>query len=104
MESLAGLARISLMQGDPVESQALVEEILSFLECNTLDGTSEPLRVYLTCYRVLTANQDPRAREIMNTAYRQLQERAAKIGDEEMQRSFLENVSSHREIMRAYAN
>ncbi len=71
----------------------------SHLESGTLDGTLEPFRVYLTCCRVLKANQAPRADEILDTARRLLQEQAAKISDEELRRLFLENVAAHREIL-----
>ena len=102
-EPLAGLARVCLIQENPIEAQALVDGILGHLESHTLEGTEEPVRVYLTCYRVLTANQDLRAGELLDTAHRLLQERAAKIGDEEMRRSYLENVPAHREIVQEFA-
>ena len=102
MESLAGLARVALAQGDLARAQAHVEEILSCLETGTLHGTIAPFQVYLTCYRVLKDGQDPRAQEILATAYDLLQERAARITDEEMRRSFLENVAAHREIVSHY--
>ncbi len=99
IETLAGLARVSLAQGELAQAQTQLEEILTYLETNALDGTDEPLRIYLTCYRVLRANQDPRAQEILTIAYRLLQERAAKISDEKLRRSFLESVAAHREIV-----
>jgi adenylate cyclase len=102
-EPKAGLARVCLIQENPSEAQALVEEILGHLESHTLEGTEEPIRVYLTCYRVLMANQDPRAGELLNTAYNLLQERAAQMNDEGMRRSYLENVSAHREIVQEFA-
>jgi len=98
MDILAGLARLSLFQEEPPQAQTYVEEILSYLEGNPPDGIEEPFRVYLTCYRVLRANEDPRAGDILSTAHRLLQERAAKISDEKMRQSFLENVTAHREI------
>jgi len=99
-EPLAGLARVALAQGDQAQALAHVEEIVRYLETHpTLDGTEEPFRVYLTCYRVLRANHDPRAGDILDTAHRLLQERAAKIEDEELRRSFLENVAAHRETV-----
>jgi predicted ATPase/DNA-binding SARP family transcriptional activator/predicted negative regulator of RcsB-dependent stress response len=98
-ESLAALARVSLAQGNLAQAQTQVDEILVYLENNSPEGTDEPFRVYLTCYRVLHANQDPRAQEILTTAHRLLQERAAKISDDELRRSFLENVAAHREII-----
>ena len=71
------MARVCLIQENPSEAQALVEEILGLLESHTLEGTEEPIRVYLTCYRVLMANQNPRAKELLNTAFRLVQGRAA---------------------------
>jgi len=103
MESLAGLARVNIAQGDLSQARAQVEEILAYLKTGTLDGTEEPFRVYLTCYQVLQANQDPRAREILTTAHTLLQEQAARITDEETRRSFLENLPYHREIVREFA-
>jgi predicted ATPase/DNA-binding SARP family transcriptional activator/Tfp pilus assembly protein PilF len=100
LESLAGLARVSLDQGELAHAHEQVQEILAHLETGNLDGVVEPLWVYLTCYRVLKASDDPRAQEILNSAHALLQEQAAKISDEEMQRSFLENVAIHREILR----
>jgi len=101
-EALAGLARVRLIQENPSEALRCIDEILGFLESHTLEGTEEPIRVYLTCYQALTANQDPRAEELLNTAHRLLQERAAKIGDEEKRRSYLENVPAHREIVQEF--
>jgi adenylate cyclase len=103
MDSLAGLARVSLAQGDQSQAQAQVEEILSYLETNSLEGADEPFRVYLTCYRVLKANQHPRAQEILTTAYNLLQEQAGNTTDEKMRRSFLENVPAHQELVREWA-
>jgi adenylate cyclase len=101
-EPLAGLARVAMIQGDFAQARAYVEEILAHLESGSLDGTDEPFRVYLTCYRVLHANQDPRAEEILMTAHSLLQERAAKIEDEGLRCSFRENVVAHRQIVAAW--
>ena len=111
MEPQAGLARIALAQGDITQARIHIAEILAHLEKggtpsissgHALDGTDEPFRVYLTCYRVLHANHDPRAEGILHAAHSLLQERAAQIIDEKLRRSFLENVEAHREIVAAY--
>jgi hypothetical protein len=60
------------------------------------------MRIYLTCYRVLRAMGDPRASEILDAAYRLIQERADKIEDEALRRSYLENVAANREIIREW--
>ncbi len=99
-ESVVGLARVTLAQGQPAEALALVEEVLAYLAGGgDLYGSSELFMVYLTCYQVLRACGDSRAAEILLTAQAALLERAARIGDEEMRRSFLENVPHHRAIM-----
>jgi len=109
MDALAGLAGVWLTRRDLARAHAHVEEILSYLVGRTdrtlssLFGLGEPLRVYLTCYRVLQASGDPRVDDILEEGYRFLQERAAKIGDEEERRSYLENVAANREIVREYA-
>jgi len=105
MDALSGLARIRVAQGDLSQAQAHVEEILCYLEDHTL-GTvcqlEEPLRIHLTCYRVLQANGDSRAEDILEEAHTLLQERAAKISDEEERRSYLQNVAAHRGIVNEY--
>ncbi len=99
MEALAGLARLELAGGEPSQAMARVNEILEHLKAHSLDGTYEPFRIYWTCYQVLRANDDARAAEVLRTAYRLLQERAARIEDEHLHRSFLEKVPSHRELV-----
>jgi predicted ATPase/class 3 adenylate cyclase len=99
IEALAGLARVSLWGGKVENALAYVEEILEHLESHNLLGTEEPLQVYLTSYQVLKANEDPRATKTLEEGYRFLQERTATIDDEEMRRSFLENVPSNRKLM-----
>ncbi|MCJ7737632.1 MAG: tetratricopeptide repeat protein, partial [Anaerolineae bacterium] len=100
VEPLAGLARVALAQGDPAGALAQVGEILDHL-CDhpALEGTLEPLRIYLTCYHVLQANEDPRAGEILDAAYHLLQERAITIEDQDLRCLYLENVAVHREII-----
>jgi adenylate cyclase len=103
VEPLAGLARVRLSQQESVEAMKLVEEILSIIESHSLVGVDEPILVYLTCNRVLMVNQDLRAKCMLNTAYKMLQERSAKIEKEELRRSYLENVAVHRELVQEYA-
>jgi len=102
-QPLAGQACVSLAQGDLAQAQTHVEEIMSRLGTGIPIGIMEPFRVYLTCYRVLLANGDPRAQAILETGHRLLQETAAKISNEEERRSYLENVAANREIVSAYA-
>jgi tetratricopeptide (TPR) repeat protein len=111
MEAVAGLARVALACDDAVEALDYAEQILHHIETTgpapdsecSFEGADEPLRIYLTCYRVLRTNDDARAEEVLEQAHHLLQDLAAKIGDEELRRSFLENVRAHREIVEAYS-
>jgi predicted ATPase/DNA-binding SARP family transcriptional activator/DNA-binding transcriptional ArsR family regulator len=120
MEPLAGLAHVALFQEDLTQAREHVEEILSYLEDHMpapgftahpetstwtghpLDGTDEPLRVYLTCFHVLEAGQDPRAQQVLIAAHNLLQKRAGSITDQDLQRCYLENVRINREVVAAY--
>jgi predicted ATPase/DNA-binding SARP family transcriptional activator/Tfp pilus assembly protein PilF len=98
-EALAGLASIALAQGDWAQAQAYVTDILDYLSTATLDGTQDPIRVYLTCYLVLRANRDARALDILTAGYNFLQGRAAKTSSEQSRHLYLENIPAHRELL-----
>ncbi|MDQ4075944.1 MAG: tetratricopeptide repeat protein [Chloroflexota bacterium] len=102
MEPHAGLARVALAEGDLEQAQQYVVELLAYLPTSTLDGLFEPLRVYLTCYKVLRATSDPRAEAVLHTAHDLLQAWAENINDPELRHSFLDNVAAHREIVSEY--
>jgi predicted ATPase/class 3 adenylate cyclase len=96
----AGLARIVLARGEHAKAVTYIQQILDHRRTYPkLEYLWEPLRAYLTCYQVLHAVDDPRAEEVLEAAYRLLQERAGTIKDEGLRRSYLENVPYHREIV-----
>ncbi len=99
METVAGLIRVYLAQGELNQVETLVEDILIYLEMNPLDGTDDPFWVYLTCYHGLAAIQDGRAPAFLDRAQQLLRDRAVKISDESLRRSFLENIPSHRALI-----
>jgi class 3 adenylate cyclase/tetratricopeptide (TPR) repeat protein len=104
-ESLAGLARVALARGEVAQAAAHVETILAHLRHGgTVDGTDEPLRIYLTVYQALAAAQDTRAQKMLELAHDQLQEQAARLTDEAARRMFREQVPYHHEIMAAWEN
>jgi tetratricopeptide (TPR) repeat protein len=103
--SQTGMARVALAQGDLVQAQSHVDPILEFLDAGRGPELSlmEQIRyLYLTSYQVLKASQNPRAEEILETAYQLLQEKAANILDEETRRVFLEDIAWHRQIVSWY--
>lgn len=104
MGVVAGMARAAVAQDEIEAAVSHVSEILAYLdEGGSLKGTWEPLRLYLTCYQVLDLAGNPRAGEILQTAYQMLQEWAGRIPDEEARRMYLENVPWHREIVATHS-
>ena len=103
-ETLIGLAEANLALNDLAQAQELVAGILTFLDGGgMLSALARPFRTYLTCYRVLLAGCDPRAATFLAMAHRKLQEQAARIPEEAMRRTFLENVAENRELMAEFA-
>jgi predicted ATPase/phosphoribosyl 1,2-cyclic phosphodiesterase/anti-anti-sigma regulatory factor len=103
MDPLSGLARVKLVQGDLPDALAYVDTILNYLMQGALSGTSEPFRIYWTCYQVLSANNNPRAYGVLQEAYQRLQTAASKMDEAALRHSFLENVVIHQLIVGAWA-
>ena len=102
-EPAAGLARVALLLEDLPAAVEQINRVVAQIESGgSLLGTDEPLRVYITCYQVLRQASDPRAKDILDTAYRMLQERAAKIPDEKTRHAFMTKIEQHREILFAH--
>ncbi|MEJ2757493.1 MAG: tetratricopeptide repeat protein [Anaerolineales bacterium] len=103
VEIQAGLARVALAQDDLTTAQYYSREILKYLsEQGSFRGAWEPLRIYLTCYRVLHSAEDPQAENILMTAYDFLQQQAARIPEETYRYKFLNDIPWHREIVQAW--
>jgi class 3 adenylate cyclase/tetratricopeptide (TPR) repeat protein len=101
LEAAAGLARVALGQGDAAGAAALVEPAIAHLAEHDLAGADAPALVELTCYQALRASGDERAPRALAAAARRLNERAGRIGDADLRRSFLLNVAAHRAILAA---
>lgn len=107
IDDLAGLARVALALGKRESAHAYVEEILAWLAANSPDGIEFPVLVYLSCYQVLTTisagpDDDQHARDVLETGYALLQQRAGQIQDEAIRRQFLENVPFNRVLREAW--
>jgi tetratricopeptide (TPR) repeat protein len=98
-DPLAGLARLALQRGDLPSALQFVDPILTHLEAHNLEGVLDPYWIYLTCCQVLRAGRDERFGQILASAQTQLMEQAARIADDDLRRSFLERVATHREIL-----
>jgi len=103
VEAKAGLAALALAAGEGVLAMQYVEEILPVLAEDPRGGVDEPFYTYLTCYMVLTTQQDARAATVLKTACTLLQTYADHIQDNDLRHSFLENVAVHRALHHADA-
>lgn len=104
LESMAGLASAALAVGDLELARAHVEAVLARqAEGLSLEGTEEPMRIHLCCYRVLSASEDERAAPLLAATYKALIERAERIGDAERRAVYLQAVPHHRELLAAWA-
>lgn len=99
MESRAALAVALLALGETVAARQQTDIVLAFLTQGDFSGAEEPILVYLRCYKVLVAVADNRVEPVLHQAARLLQEKAGRISDEATRRSFLDNISAHREII-----
>jgi hypothetical protein len=55
--------------------------------------------VYVTCYQILHAHDDPRAAQILAEARQQIESRLALLPDEQTRHAFLTNIPAHRTLM-----
>ena len=102
IESLAGLAQVTLSKGDLAAALAIAGQLIEHLDSKGSIGMVEPLWVHWVCYQILQAGQDQRAVRVLSDAYRILHLRAAQITDEALQHSFLTNIRVHRNIIAVY--
>jgi len=99
----SGLARVALIRENLTQAQECVDKILEELRGQAPGSEVDLFQIYLTCYHVLHAAQNPHAEEVLETARNLLQEQAARINDEALRHSFLHNVPSHRQIEAEFA-
>ncbi len=104
-EPTAGLARSLLEQGDGVSASQLIQTLLPIMEAHKgLDGTDDPIRVYLACYLVLKANKNSAAENTLKEAHDLLLSKAENISDLKTRKSFLEGIPHHQEILQTMRN
>jgi predicted ATPase/DNA-binding SARP family transcriptional activator len=103
LESLAGLARLTLAQGSLKQARYFAGEVMKRLQQRGSDGAIEPLSLYLTCFQVLQSIGDPNARLWLEQAHALLQAQAAGMESQEARSVFLTRLTTHRNIIRLFA-
>jgi class 3 adenylate cyclase/tetratricopeptide (TPR) repeat protein len=101
-EPVAGLARLALARGDLAVARETIAEVVAHFDAGgSVEGTEDPLWIYLTCHYVLLAAGESRALEFLRLAHDQLMKRGDLLGDAE-RATFLGNVPTHRAIVAAW--
>ncbi len=110
LEPRAGLALVALAEKQPGPATAHLDAILRHLaptkektpSLERLQGVRDPLRICATCIRVLRAVRSRRAQDWTEAAYQFLKDRAGRISDPALRRTFLHQVPINRQIVEAY--
>ncbi|MCX7668591.1 MAG: hypothetical protein N2439_00775, partial [Anaerolineae bacterium] len=110
LEPRAGLALAALAEKQPGVAAAHLDEIMrrlapgkgQTLSIERLREVRDPFRISVACIRVLRALRNPRARECAEVAYQFLKERAERISDPTMRRSFMRQTPINRQIVEAH--
>ncbi len=103
MEVDASLAETALAAGQLAVAMVHAEAVLAALQGGTpIDGTEEPVRVYLACWQVLDAAADQRAHAVLGDGHALLMRRAQGIADTHRRVGFLRLVPHHRRLIEAW--
>ncbi|MBX3081110.1 MAG: AAA family ATPase [Anaerolineae bacterium] len=95
LEAKVGLAYAAFLAGEMDSTRRYVEDVLPNLENADIAIMTDPLRMYLTCFRLLRGLQDPRAADVLDIGYSLAQnQRAGQAGQKQ--------TSVQRELMSAW--
>lgn len=94
----AWLACAQLAQNEKQVALAMVEAVIAAFDPTRVTALQSPQRILLACYHVLSANEDPRADDLLQQAWSLVQKQAAQISEPRLRNLFLTNVPCHREI------
>jgi predicted ATPase/class 3 adenylate cyclase/Tfp pilus assembly protein PilF len=98
VDSQAGLARAQLSLGDRTRALESARAVFEAVRSPDFEHLSQPVRVCLTCYRILSADQPELARQVLQRGYAFVQRVAAEMRNTEFKKSFLERVPENLEL------
>jgi hypothetical protein len=99
-DSLAGSTRCSMKLGQLDEATQSVEKLWGYLKEHGSGSMELPVLSYLTCVDAFREIGDTEnCATVAHAGYEVLMEMADKISDQDMRRSFLDNVPEHRTMV-----
>ena len=99
IDALAGLSRLLFATGNYAAARNQVDQIMHLISIAGLEGVIEPIRTMLTCYTILNYVKDPRANSVLDDCHTLLLNKADLLSDPKMRRTFLENITAHRNAL-----
>ncbi len=101
-DDLAILGEAHLNGGDLPQALEVARRALTILDNCRGEGPEFPQQDYFAVYQVLlSAGEQPTAQHALRSAYALVMKRAEKIADPDLRQSFLERVSTNRQIVEA---
>ena len=101
IECLSGQARVALAAGQIDDAKRCIGEVTRYLdEGGTLDGTEDPIGIYLACHEVLKGTGLDGGEIYLASGHALLTKRAEPLGPADRE-GFLRRVPSHRALLDA---
>ena len=91
---------LAAAEGEMEEALSCAQQVYAGLMSDHQEPTD--LIVFLRCYNVFKANNDDRARELLEIARSKILKMAETIEDDDLKQMFLNNEYAHREILKEY--
>jgi tetratricopeptide (TPR) repeat protein len=102
-EIVAGLLQVALEVDDLPAVRHETEKIIAQMDMGeTLEGSEEPLRIFLACYLGLERLKDARSDAVLREAARLLDSQLSNLKNKEARRIYVENVPWRRAIQVAW--
>ncbi len=103
VESKICLAQIAWLRGNFEQALHEIKGVSDAIQNTAIEKPDISLLKLFNCFKILKANHDTQAEDILRKAHSILMGRAEKITDETMRTSYLENVTINREIQEEYS-
>ncbi len=99
IEDAIHLGRVALALNDLSLASACARRTLGYMDKAGLQGIEHPVMVYLTCYRILQANEMfEQAEKILRKGQEYIAAQSAQIDDPELRQAYLNNIPENKEV------